>query len=60
MQVARSPVRGRYLVATRDLRPGEVILRESPTVLTPTGSDPTVRVCLVCLNKISNPKEAFQ
>ena len=41
---------GRYIVATRDLKPGELILTESPLVIGPMAV--TVPICLGCYKNI--------
>jgi hypothetical protein len=38
---------GRYYVATRDIKPGEIVLRESPLVFGPSQATPPV--CVGCL-----------
>nr|XP_045583672.1 SET domain-containing protein SmydA-8-like [Procambarus clarkii]XP_045583673.1 SET domain-containing protein SmydA-8-like [Procambarus clarkii] len=43
---ARDPQCGRYLVATRDLKEGQLVLREKPLVLGPVAESPPV--CLGC------------
>lgn len=47
--VAKDSVKGRYLVATRDIPPGEIIFEEKPFVVGPSKSSKGL-VCLVCLN----------
>ena len=46
VQVCSSPELGRYLVATRDLKPGEMIISETPLVMGPQAV--TIPVCLAC------------
>lgn len=41
---------GRYLVASRNIKPFEIILKEAPLICTP--SQVTSPVCLGCLNGI--------
>lgn len=41
---------GRYIIATRDLKPGELILAEAPLVVAPMAVTPPV--CLVCYKSI--------
>ena len=45
-KVCSSPDIGRYLVATRDLKPGEMIISETPLVIGPQAV--TIPVCLAC------------
>jgi len=45
-KVCSSPELGRFLVATRDLKPGEMIISETPLVIGPQAT--TVPVCLAC------------
>ena len=46
VKVARSDSQGRHLLATRTIKPGEIVLQERPVV---TGSSTMVRPqCLVC------------
>ena len=45
-QVCSSPDLGRYLVATRDLKPGELVISETPLVLGPQAV--TIPICLAC------------
>jgi len=45
-KVCSSPELGRYLVATRDLKPGEMIISETPLVMGPQAV--TIPVCLAC------------
>ncbi|XP_066992453.2 SET domain-containing protein SmydA-8 isoform X2 [Anabrus simplex] len=44
-KVARNDIVGRHFIATRDLHPGDVVLREAPLVTGP----PLVTDCLVCV-----------
>ena len=41
---------GRYIIATRDLKPGELILTESPIVIGPQAVSPPV--CLACYKPV--------
>uniref|UniRef100_A0A0K2TV79 Protein msta n=2 Tax=Lepeophtheirus salmonis TaxID=72036 RepID=A0A0K2TV79_LEPSM len=45
-KICNSETLGRYLVATRDLKPGELILMEAPTIIAPMAVTPPV--CLSC------------
>lgn len=51
-QVLKDPILGRYLVATRDIKPGEVILQEIPLIKGP--SQITAPVCLGCYRLIAS------
>jgi len=57
-KVCVSPDIGRYLVATRDLKPGEMVISETPLVMGPMAV--TVPLCLACYKpadgKFSCPK----
>lgn len=57
-KVCTSPDLGRYLVATRDLKPGEMVISETPLVLGPQAV--TIPLCLACYKpadgKFSCPK----
>ena len=44
------PALGRYIIATRDLKPGELLLAESPLVVAPMAVTPPV--CLVCYKPV--------
>lgn len=49
--VEHSPVMGRYLVATRTIRPGEIIINDFPLVIGPTTeADYTCVGCYVPLS----------
>lgn len=50
-EIIRSPLGGRGVIATRDLRPGDLVLVDAPLMLGPrAGSDPsTPAVCVGCL-----------
>ncbi|KAG8322786.1 hypothetical protein J6590_015777 [Homalodisca vitripennis] len=50
-KVSEDKILGRHLVATRDIKAGEVVLRESPLLQGP--SQVTGPVCLSCLQAIS-------
>ena len=43
---------GRYMVATRDLKPGEMIISETPLVIGPQAV--TIPVCLACYKPATN------
>nr|CAD7448916.1 unnamed protein product [Timema bartmani] len=45
-KVERSEVLGRYLVAARDIKAGEVVIRETPLVVGPRGD--SLPMCLAC------------
>ena len=47
---SEDPGMGRYIIATRDLKPGELILAESPIVVAPMAVTPPV--CLVCYKSV--------
>lgn len=47
MRVSHNDKIGRYFVATRNIKPGEIVLRESPLVVGPSQSTPPV--CVGCL-----------
>lgn len=48
--ILNSPVMGRYLVAARDLKPGEIVTKVSPIVIGPCAdSNP---VCLGCYSPL--------
>jgi len=51
-KVCSSPDIGRYLVATRDLKPGEMIISETPLVIGPQAV--TIPVCLACYKPATN------
>ena len=44
------PGMGRFIIATRDLKPGELILAESPLAVGPMAVTPPV--CLVCYKSV--------
>lgn len=49
---------GRYLVASRDLRPGELVIKECPIAVGPcTDSDP---VCLGCYVPVNNDSDQYK
>ncbi|XP_066994527.2 SET domain-containing protein SmydA-8 [Anabrus simplex] len=57
-EVLSSPEIGRYLVATRDLKPGDLLLSEVPLVVGPKIRD-AAPSCLNCLRRIDpNPSTA--
>lgn len=47
MQIRTNDLYGRYLVASRDIKPGEIVLKESPLISGP--SQITAPVCIGCL-----------
>lgn len=47
MRVAHSDKLGRYYVATRNIKPGEIVLTELPLVIGPSQATPPV--CVGCL-----------
>ena len=47
MRVANDDKIGRHYVATRNIKPGEVVLKEAPLVIGPSQATPPV--CLGCL-----------
>jgi len=51
-KVCSSPDIGRFLVATRDLKPGEMIISETPLVMGPQAV--TIPVCLACYKPATN------
>jgi len=51
------PVVGRYVVASRDIKPCEPILRETPAVIGPY--TPTSPLCLSCYSSVSLESEPF-
>ena len=44
--IGKSDTVGRFMVAKRDIRPGEVIFQDSPAVIGPDNS--SVPMCTVC------------
>jgi hypothetical protein len=54
VKVMQEPGIGRFVVATRDVQPGEVIFTESPIVST-TCDDHVESICLVCLRYTTAP-----
>ena len=48
-----SPTLGRYLVASRDIEQGEIILREKPLVSGPLGKEECFPVCLTCFKHVA-------
>lgn len=53
-KVAQNDVMGRYLIATRDIQAGEVMLKEKPIIAGP--SQITGPVCLGCLRELRRDK----
>ncbi|KAG5683117.1 hypothetical protein PVAND_012418 [Polypedilum vanderplanki] len=50
MRVCHNEKIGRHYVATRDIKPGEIVLREAPLIIGP--SQVTVPVCVGCLKEV--------
>ena len=48
VKTCQSPLLGNYLVAARDLRPGDLILEEEVSVLGPASEQEEEEVCLCC------------
>jgi len=57
-RIERNPVIGRYMVATKDLAEGELILQESPMVIGPRQL--TKPVCLGCHKVIKSAKDCIK
>lgn len=58
-KICESPQLGRYLVAIRDIKAGEIIMRERPILLTPPKVTPPV--CLGCYREFNlEYEERFQ
>ena len=53
-----NPEMGRYIIATRDLKPGELILAEAPLVIAPMAVTPPV--CLVCYKPVDGRQKYVQ
>lgn len=53
MQIASNDVLGRYMIAKRDIKAGEIILRENPCVLGPKITSHVM--CLGCHRSIDPP-----
>eukprot|EP00095_Tigriopus_kingsejongensis_P011425 maker-scaffold953_size76948-snap-gene-0.8 protein:Tk11425 transcript:maker-scaffold953_size76948-snap-gene-0.8-mRNA-1 annotation:"hypothetical protein DAPPUDRAFT_194440" len=49
-KICSSSVIGRHVVATRDLRPGELVLSENPLLIAPMAY--TVPICLACFKPV--------
>jgi len=49
--IGKSDTVGRFMVAKRDIRPGEVIFQDSPAVIGPDNS--SVPMCTVCWRKVT-------
>lgn len=47
MRVCQSDKMGRFYVATRNIKPGEIVLKEAPLVIGPSQATPPV--CVGCL-----------
>ena len=47
MRVCQNEKFGRFYVATRNIKPGEIVLREAPLVIGPSAATPPV--CVGCL-----------
>lgn len=56
--IAISPIFGRYLVAKRNIRPGEAIIFEDPVVIGP--SSDTDCSCLGCYIPLSPTEDTFK
>ncbi|CAG7726755.1 unnamed protein product [Allacma fusca] len=54
-KISQSPELGRYLIATRDIKAGSIILQEKPLLLTPPRI--TAPVCLGCYNEFLPPED---
>ena len=54
-KVAQSPELGRYLIATREIKAGSIILQEKPLLLVPPRI--TAPVCLGCYNELISPED---
>lgn len=50
MKIAHNDKVGRHYVATRNIKPGEILIRESPLVIGPSTTTPPV--CVGCLQVI--------
>ena len=57
-RVEEDEKRGRHLIATRDIQPLELVLRDTPVVIGPATKTPPV--CLECLKAIPNGTAAFR
>ncbi|XP_059080640.1 SET domain-containing protein SmydA-8-like isoform X1 [Tigriopus californicus] len=53
-KVCASSTLGRYVIATRDLKPGELVLSECPTVMAPMAF--TIPICLSCYKSVDGSK----
>lgn len=53
-KVCSSSTLGRYVIATRDLKPGELVLSECPTVMAPMAF--TIPICLSCYKTVDGSK----
>ena len=49
---------GRYLVATRDIEPGELIFEDTPVVVGPSSKSPPT--CLNCFNILTEKRVDFE
>ncbi|CRK93100.1 CLUMA_CG006491, isoform A [Clunio marinus] len=54
MRVCNNDKIGRHYVATRDIKPGEIVLRESPLIVGPSQS--TAPVCVGCLKELDQTR----
>ncbi|XP_049947959.1 SET domain-containing protein SmydA-8-like [Schistocerca serialis cubense] len=55
LRVATSPQLGRYLVATRDLKAGELLLKEQPVAVGPRAGGGRSPLCLGCWRRLPAP-----
>ncbi len=53
-RIEKDEKRGRHLIAMRDIRPLELIMRDKPRVLGPTTRGEPRSVCLGCLRLIAD------
>lgn len=58
-KICESPILGRFLTAVRDIKPGEIIIRERPILVTPPKVTPPV--CLGCYREFNmDVEEKYQ
>uniref|UniRef100_A0A336MII8 CSON001087 protein n=1 Tax=Culicoides sonorensis TaxID=179676 RepID=A0A336MII8_CULSO len=55
-KIETNPEYGRYLVATKDIKAGDIVLKESPLIVGP--SQVTPPVCVGCLQKIDEKRHS--
>lgn len=55
-KIANSPALGRYLVAAKNLKAGDVIISELPLIIGPCGEP----VCLGCYQQISSRNKRYK